>query len=82
MVRDALASRKVAVKNPADKVTIRIILDKYSAEIFVNDGSQVLSTTFYTPLDADEISFVCDGYALTNIKKYEIILEEGEYEKV
>ena len=82
MVRDALASRKVAVKNPADKVIIRIILDKYSAEIFVNDGSQVLSTTFYTPLEAGEISFVCDGTALTNIEKYDITMEEGTYEKV
>ena len=74
MVRDALASRRVAIKNPADKAIIRIILDKYSVEIFVNNGSQVLSTTFYTPLEADEISFVCDGTALTNIKKYEITL--------
>lgn len=74
MVRDALASRMVAVKKPADKAIIRIILDKFSAEIFVNNGSQVLSTTFYTPLEADEISFVCDGTALTNIKKYEITL--------
>ena len=82
MVRDALASRKVAVKKPADKVIIRIILDKYSAEIFVNDGSQVLSTTFYTPLEAGEISFVCDGTALTNIEKYDITMEEGTYEKV
>ena len=82
MVRDALASRKVAVKNPSDTVIIRIILDKYSAEIFVNDGSQVLSTTFYTPLEAGEISFVCDGTALTNIEKYDITMEEGTYEKV
>lgn len=75
MVRDTLASRKAMVKNPADKVIIRIILDKYSAEIFMNDGAQVLSTTFYTPIEADEISFVCDGTALTNIKKYEIKLD-------
>lgn len=75
MIRDALASRKVMLKNQEGKVTIRIILDKYSSEIFVNDGAQVLSTTFYTPLEADEISFVCNGSALTNIKKYEIILD-------
>lgn len=74
MVGDALASRRVSVKNPADRVNIRIILDRYSAEIFINDGAQVLSTTFYTPQEASEISFECDGSAMTNIKKYEITL--------
>lgn len=75
MVRDTLANRRVPLKRPADHVRIRMVLDKYSAEIFVNDGSQVLSTTFYTPLEADEISFGCDGTVWTNIKKYEIALD-------
>lgn len=72
MIRDTIASRRVKVKNPKETLKLRLILDKYSAEVFVNDGEQVLSTTFYTPLEAEEISFTCDGTAVTTIQKYTI----------
>ena len=75
MVRDTIASRKVKVKNPKETLKIRLILDKYSAEIFVNNGEQVLSTTFYTPLEAEAISFECYGTALTTIQKYTISID-------
>lgn len=75
MIRDTIASRKVKLKNPKEILKIRLILDKYSAEIFINDGEQVLSTTFYTPQDAESISFECDGTALTNIRKYTISVD-------
>ena len=77
MIRDAVASRKVRLKGQTDKnkITLRFILDKYSAEIFINDGAQVLSTTFYTPLEADEISFECDGTAVVDIQKYDIEMD-------
>ena len=52
------------------KIKLRLILDRYSAEIFVNDGEQVLSATFYTPLEADGISFVCFGKARINTVFY------------
>ena len=75
MVRDAIAIRKAKLKTSADKLELRIILDKYSAEIFLNDGQQVFSSTFYTPMEADGISFVCDGKAVVNIKKYEMVVD-------
>lgn len=75
MVRDAIAIRKAKLKTSADKLELRIILDKYSAEIFLNDGQLVFSSTFYTPMEADGISFVCDGKAVVNIKKYEMVVD-------
>lgn len=75
MVRDAIVIRKAKLKTSADKLELRIILDKYSAEIFLNDGQQVFSSTFYTPMEADGISFVCDGKAVVNIKKYEMVVD-------
>lgn len=75
MVWDAIAIRKAKLKTSADKLELRIILDKYSAEIFLNDGQQVFSSTFYTPMEADGISFVCDGKAVVNIKKYEMVVD-------
>ena len=49
-----------------------MILDKYSAELFINDGCQTFSTTFYTPLEADEIVFRCNGKSILNIEKFDI----------
>lgn len=75
MVRDAISIRRVKIKNPKERLKLRLILDKYSVEVFVNDGEQVLSATFYTPLAADGIGFSCDGTALTTIQKYTISVD-------
>lgn len=72
MVRDTLGLRRVKIKKSKERLKLRLILDRYSAEVFVNDGEQVLSITFYTPLEAEEISFECDGTAVTKIQKYTI----------
>ena len=74
MVRDAVAYRRVKVKYPKEQPKFRLLLDKYSAEIFVNDGGQVLSTTLYTPPEAEGISFFCDGTAVVAIQKYTIFV--------
>lgn len=75
MTRDTIASRKIKLKMPKEHLKLRFILDKYSAEIFVNDGEQVISTTFYTPLTADEIRFESDGMADINVQKYDVVVE-------
>ena len=75
MTRDTIASRKIKLKMPKDHLKLQFILDKYSAEIFVNDGDQVISTTFYTPLTADEIRFESDGIAIINVQKYDVVVE-------
>lgn len=72
MRRDAVSQRKMKIDNPQSTLKLRLILDKYSAELFVNDGYQTFSATFYTPLEADEIVFRCDGKAIINIEKYAI----------
>ncbi|MGN0165532.1 MAG: glycoside hydrolase family 32 protein [Lachnospiraceae bacterium] len=72
MVRDTIGLRRVKIKNPKERLKLRLILDKYSAEVFVNDGEQVLSSTFYTPPEAEGISFECDGTAVITIRKYTI----------
>jgi len=75
MVRDVISQRRVAVKYPKDTLKLRLLLDKYSVEVFVNDGEQALSATFYTPLDAEDIHFVCDKTAVVNIHKHSIFVD-------
>ena len=72
MRRDSVCQRKMKLENPQSTLKLRLILDKYSAELFINDGYQTFSTTFYTPLEADEIVFRCDGKAILNIEKFDI----------
>lgn len=54
------------------KLKLRIVIDRFSAEVFANDGEQVMSITFKTDLNAEKISFVADGVVKIDILKYEI----------
>lgn len=72
MRRDVISQRKMKIDKPLSTLKLRLILDKYSAELFINDGYQTFSTTFYTPLEADEIVFRCDGKSILNIEKFDI----------
>ena len=74
--RDFVHERKCRVRNQNGEIKLRIILDRFSAEIFVNDGEQALTMTFYTPQTADGISFECSGNALVSVEKYEITAAE------
>ena len=55
------------------ELKLRLILDRFSAEVFVNDGEQVLSMTMYTTQEADGISFFADGDANIDVVKYDLL---------
>lgn len=74
--RDFVHERKCMVRNQSGEIKLRILLDRYSAEVFVNDGEQALTMTFYTPQTAEGISFECTGNALVSVEKYDIIAAE------
>ena len=46
------------------ELKLRLIMDRYSLEVFVNDGEQAATSVIYTPIDAKSISFSCDGTLL------------------
>ena len=69
---DILHKREMKVRNNNGKVKMRLIIDKYSVEIFANDGEHVMTSTFYTPLEATGITFVSEGNSIINIKKHDI----------
>ena len=60
----------VAQKHHAPK--LHFIMDRYSVELFINDGEQTASVVIPTPLEANEIIFTSDEAATVNIEKYEI----------
>ena len=73
--RAIIHQRRSRVNSDNGKIKMRIILDNFSVEIFVNDGEQVLSATLYTDLSADGISFYADGKAVIDVVKYDLAFE-------
>ena len=71
--RAIVHQRRSLVNSRNGKLKLRIILDSFSAEIFVNDGEQVLSMTMYTDLTAQGISFFADGQVVMDIVKYDLV---------
>ena len=74
--RAYIHQRRCLVPENQGELKLRIILDKYSAEVFVNDGEQVMTATFMTDLAAQGISFFADGQVEMDITKYELFAEE------
>lgn len=52
------------------KIHLHVFLDRYSCEVFVNDGKYVMSMNLYTDLSADRIRFGSDGSVRMNLEKY------------
>ena len=55
-----------------EELKLRIVMDRYSLELFVNDGEQAASFVLYTPITADSIAFSTDGAALIDVEKYDL----------
>ena len=53
-----------------------MILDRFSLEVFINDGEQVMTATILTESTARGISFEADGKAVMDIVKYSLFTEE------
>jgi beta-fructofuranosidase len=70
--RAIIHQRRCLVNTENGRLKLRIILDKFSAEIFVNDGEHVMSATIYTDPNADQISFFADGLVAIDVVKYEL----------
>ncbi len=73
--RAIIHQRRSRVNSENGRITMRIILDNFSVEIFVNNGEQVLSATLYTDLSADGILFYADGKAVIDVVKYDLAFE-------
>lgn len=71
--RAIIHQRRSKVNSSDGKLKLRLILDSFSVEVFVNDGEQVMTATMYTDLQADGISFFADGEVKMNVVKYDLI---------
>ena len=60
------------MNSDSNELKIRLILDRFSAEVFINDGEQVMSAVILTEQEANGISFFSDGAAKIDIVKYDL----------
>lgn len=70
--RAIIHQRRSVVNHGNGSLKLRLILDRYSAEIFVNDGEKVLTITMDTEQSAQGISFFADGDVYLDVTKYRL----------
>ena len=70
--RAIIHQRRCQVPQSGGCITFRMILDRFSVEIFVNDGAQTLSATMYTEQAADGFKFFADGKVSVDVEKYDL----------
>ena len=71
--RALVHQRRCLVNGDANELKLRVILDRFSAEIFINDGKQVMSAVIFTEQEAKGISFFAEGAAKIDIVKYNLV---------
>ena len=70
--RAIIHQRRSRVNHKDGQLKLRIILDRFSVEAFVNDGEQVLSAVLYTDQEAEGITFIADGTVEMDVVKYDL----------
>ena len=74
--RAYIHQRRCEVPFKNGEIKLRIILDRFSAEVFINDGEQTMTCTVFTDVSASDISFNTDGKVLMDVTKYDLLMEE------
>ena len=75
---DIVHTRSFLVRPRDGEIKLRIILDRFSLEVFVNDGEQAASAVIYTRQEADAITFEAGGTVLMDVEKYDLDFDGQE----
>jgi beta-fructofuranosidase len=71
---DSNAIRKVQEDGPREKLEFRVLMDRYSIEIFADGGKRVFTALIDPDEDAREIVFLSEGKtALYNVEFYSLM---------
>ena len=71
--RAIVHQRRCRVSNNNGNIKLRLILDRYSMELFINDGEQVMSMVILTDIKAEGISFKGVGELLMDVEMYDLL---------
>lgn len=70
--RAIIHQHRCQIPQSGGNITFRMILDRFSAEIFVNGGEQALTVTMYTDQPADGFKFFAYGKISMDVEKYDL----------
>ena len=70
--RAVIHQRRAKVHHRDGRLKLRLILDRFSCEVFVNDGEQVLTMAISTDLSAQDVTFFADGSLCFHVSCYEL----------
>lgn len=59
--RDIVHTRHVRAEVEDGRLTLRLLMDKESIELFINGGERAVTSLIPTPLDADGVTFAADA---------------------
>lgn len=64
--------RRAKIDHENGELTMRIIMDRFSVEVFLQDGAKTMTATVFTGQDADQIYFHADEDVLVDVVKYDL----------
>ena len=59
--RDIAHTRHVRAEVQDGKLTLRILMDRESVELFINEGERVVTSLIPTPIESDGVTFAADA---------------------
>ncbi|MDL2301495.1 glycoside hydrolase family 32 protein [Lachnospiraceae bacterium OttesenSCG-928-D06] len=74
IINDLLCTRFMKAAPVNGILELRIVMDRYTIEVFLNNGESAMTTLIYTPLEAEDIWFESAGTVLMNVEKYDVEL--------
>lgn len=69
---DIVHTRDIPVEVKNGGLKLRFIIDRYSLEIFINDGEKTGTLAMFTHQEAQKIIFQAEGTARIDVEKYEL----------
>lgn len=70
--KDTISTRSMRINGPNGVLRLRILVDRYSVEIFANEGEKVMTSLIYTPWSAENITFSSNGKTYMDVTLHEI----------
>ena len=70
--RDIAHTRHVPAEVRDGKLTLRLLMDRESIELFINDGERVVTSLIPTPMEADGITFSADDTLTMTVKAHHL----------
>ena len=69
---DIVHSRDIPAETKDGQLKFRFVMDRYSLEVFINDGEKAGTVVLFTPQEAQGIVFCAEGTVQLDVEKYEL----------